>query len=172
MTFRCLRMYNRFRILLYISSDAQATATSILMLIGTLVCVCCNYITVKLHRVIQMPFLPFFPIVGIITPIIISATLPFTIKCNTMSEDLIDKWNKTCMLVSCKGLLKRKLRATRPLTFTAGFLNFNFFETNYFSFNVVDFKDFFEIPWSTICDQNNHIVTSHLGCSTAVFNLK
>lgn len=107
-------------------SSPMSIATALLMLIGMVLSILCNFASIKLRHSIPMPFFLFFPIVAAIIPIIINALVPTAIQCRSLSEELLHKWRRRLPL-PWKSLMKRKLAASKPIIFYAGLFGFHFF---------------------------------------------
>ncbi|OXA48123.1 hypothetical protein Fcan01_17043 [Folsomia candida] len=121
-----IRRYLQLAVALQHVADFFAMISAILMMLGLVLCVLFNFMSVKLYGLIPMPLYLFFPSVTVLIPLIIDTLLPFGIRINETSVRFRVKcWRN--LKDSCdRKYLRRRLSAIRPLCFDCGVLGFTF----------------------------------------------
>ncbi|OXA48578.1 hypothetical protein Fcan01_16284 [Folsomia candida] len=94
-----LRIYQRFYILNKTMETMSSLLASLLLSFGFVFTVTCNFVSVRMYRVIPMPFYLVFPVGSIGATVGIMILLPYGIACHEISSKLLTGWR---MAVSMK----------------------------------------------------------------------
>lgn len=126
---RNLRGYVQIQVLLAQFPLASfETIVASVMLLGLLVCVTCNYVTIKMRHVMPMPFYLYFPSVSVLTPILIRILLPMGVTVFEGGNVIRGKvWKSLLGLSSEKKYFKKKVRGVGEIAFYASFFQYRLY---------------------------------------------
>ncbi|OXA47426.1 hypothetical protein Fcan01_17923 [Folsomia candida] len=123
-----IQTYQRFRVLIKNVDNVSSILATLLLLVGFLFTVMCNFTTVWMFRVIRMPFYLFFPTASVIGMVGIGILLPYGIACHEKSAELLAGWKgKLREKRGTMRLEEKMVKGLRPIGFKAGTGEFSFF---------------------------------------------
>lgn len=123
-----IRRYQHLAVALQHVTEFFATISAVLMMLGLVLSVLFNFMSVKLYGLIPMPLCLFFPSVAVLIPFMFDTLLPFGIRINETSVELGVKWWRSLGVLGDRKYLRKKLRAIRPLCCNCGVVGFIFFK--------------------------------------------
>lgn len=109
------------------SSHFTTPMVALVMLIGIIGTVQCNFVALKMHRVIHLPLYLVFPTFGVLLPIIAMIMMPLMIAIFERTKELRRRWQYLLLLCKLKGYVLRKIRATRHIGIYGGLMHNNFY---------------------------------------------
>ncbi|OXA40907.1 hypothetical protein Fcan01_24354 [Folsomia candida] len=126
---RNLHGYVQIQVLLsQLPLAAFETIVASLMLLGLLVCVTFNYVTIKMRHIIPITFYVYFPSVSVLTPIVIRIMLPKTVAIFEGGRVIRDTvWTTLLGLSSEKKYFKRKMKGIGEIAFYASFFQYRLY---------------------------------------------
>lgn len=122
-----LTKYNCLTIILQIVSDVSASAAAVLMLLGLVLSVTFNFLTVKMRSVLPLPYYLVCPMAAGIIPVAIQILVPVAIRIFEDSAKLMQTWRFALKRTWDRKYLRRRLRACKAAKIYAGVFKFNFF---------------------------------------------
>lgn len=132
--FRVIFLYSRLRVIIISSFSLLSSCNGLLVVLGLVVNVCANYVTIKLYNTIPFHVYLMFPILATMVPILISTILPHGVKYHEETEKLLSKWKMVIQFKNQKNLLTmnmkakmvlKKLNAMKPVTLYFGVGSYN-----------------------------------------------
>ncbi|OXA48580.1 hypothetical protein Fcan01_16286 [Folsomia candida] len=125
---RSFQIYQRFYILNKTLETISSLVASLLLSLGFVFTVTGNFVSVRMYRVITMPFYPGFPICSLIGTVGILMLLPYGIACHETSRKLLVGWRKTLKIRGGTTKYEDKMGGTlRPVGIGVGSGEFSFF---------------------------------------------
>lgn len=115
-------------IILLMGTDITRFAIGGFMLLGAIISVGVNFISIKMLHLIPMPLNLTFPTVAVITPCLFSVMLPMLTDLYEMDRKVHSDWNYYLSRSPELKLLKRKLRATKVIRYYAGIFGFTVYQ--------------------------------------------
>lgn len=139
-----LRIYNYLEIILQVVHEVSSTAASVLMILGLLLSVTLNFLTVKMRSVLPMPYYLVCPVSAGIIPVVIQILLPLAISIFENAEALLQSWRVEVRHSCDRRYLRRRLKTCKAVTVYAGLFKFNFYHLcvstkSTFCYAIVDY---------------------------------
>lgn len=124
------RIYQRFYILNKTMETMSTLLASLWISFGFIFSVTCNFVSVRMYRVIPMPFYLVFPVGSLGATVAIMVLFPYGIACHDVSSELLEGWRMKLKMkrgsTSMRDLVKLG-DALRPVGIRVGSGEFSFF---------------------------------------------
>lgn len=130
-----ISLYRKFTLILKNAEKAATSGVFCLMILGFLLCVFCNFVTIKLYGIVPIYFYIIFVTMSILAPVVISMTLPIAVYLHEFTKHLLFKWCNTVETKKCtrrftkfnKKIILRDIKSLKPLTIYPGLGSYRLF---------------------------------------------
>lgn len=99
----------------------------VLMTVGSVAGIVCNFMTIKMHHKIPMPFYLLFPSMAVIIGISTQILLPFAVNVYEVANLLKQGYKKNVHFEGDMKYMKRRVRAIKVLRVYGGLFQFDMF---------------------------------------------
>ncbi|OXA47929.1 hypothetical protein Fcan01_17210 [Folsomia candida] len=119
--------YSSCELILSISYPFLAPAVALCLLNGFVLSILYNFISLKMHHMIPMPFFAVFPTLAVAAITIIQTMVPIAISIHTDTTELRNIWKRFVASSQNKRHVVRQIRAKRSICVYVGVVDHNFF---------------------------------------------
>ncbi|OXA55038.1 putative acyl carrier protein, mitochondrial [Folsomia candida] len=120
-----LARYQTLQVIMTATAEFTAPRTAIFMFLGIILSVLMNFVTLKMHGIVPLPFFAFFPIASVLVVVLIGVMLPMLVDVYENCGEMYARWKYLVGRSVDKKYLRRRLKAMRMLQFYGGINGYN-----------------------------------------------